>query len=230
MLVGRATELLDLHNFQTQKSKLLTRTYRYDLATAFTPDGRIAASGDARGQVKLWKMPEGTPLPCEISLDAPITALTFDPATDRLVLGTSDGRVNVWAMDGKSPLLSWEAHQHDVRRLAVSPVDNVLVSAGRDHIVRLWNVKTGEELQRGLLGHHKPVVDAAFSVDGKNLATASLDGTVRIWSVSTGRELLVLTLPGPATGVSFLDANRLLVVGYEDQNLGFARIYPAVPE
>lgn len=230
MLVGRATELLDLHNFQTQKSKLLTRTYRYDLATAFTPDGRIAASGDARGQVKLWNMPEGTPLPCEISLDAPITALTFDPATDRLVLGTSDGRVNVWAMDGKSPLLSWEAHQHDVRRLAVSPVDNVLASAGRDHIVRLWNVKTGEELQRGLLGHHKPVVDAAFSVDGKNLATASLDGTVRIWSVSTGRELLMLTLPGPATGVSFLDANRLLVVGYEDQNLGFARIYPAVPE
>jgi len=63
-----------------------------------------------------------------------------------------------------------------------------LASASWDEAVRLWNLVTGEELQK-LEGHTGPVNTVAFSHDGQLLASASRDKTVRLWNPATGEEL-----------------------------------------
>jgi glucose repression regulatory protein TUP1 len=49
--------------------------------------------------------------------------------------------------------------------------------------VRVWNVQTGQQLER-LKGHKDSVYSVAFSPDGKSLVSGSLDRTLRVWDLS----------------------------------------------
>jgi WD40 repeat protein len=72
----------------------------------------------------------------------------------------------------------------------------VLAAAGPpDLIPKLWNVETGEEVQR-FQGHKAVVRGSALSADGKfaltaggNFVPGGLDTALRLWEVETGREI-----------------------------------------
>lgn len=75
--------------------------------------------------------------------------------------------------------------------IAYSPEGDLLATGGIDRVVRLWDLKTGEERQ-AFDGHRGTVHCLAFTPDGKTLASGSLDKMVRLWDVKTGRERAVL--------------------------------------
>ncbi len=91
-----------------------------------------------------------------------------------------------------------KGHTDEVIALCFSPDGSVLASAGKDHVVRLWDVKAAQELLV-LKGHTQPVVALAFSTDGKTLASGDRGKAVRLWEVKTGKELR--TLAGHEGGV-----------------------------
>src|SRR5262249_43654114 len=72
------------------------------------------------------------------------------------------------------------------------PLDWVRID---DHVVRLWDVKSGQEL-RQFVGHKEQVEGLAFSPNGRLLvSTGGRDQSVRVWEVATGKELLCLQGP-----------------------------------
>ena len=81
-------------------------------------------------------------------------------------------------------------HNGDVMAIAYRPDVKRLASAERDETVRLWNLKTGENLAT-LTGHEGLVTGVAFSSDRKQLVSGSGDATVRLWDAETGRFLPV---------------------------------------
>ena len=64
--------------------------------------------------------------------------------------------------------------------MAFSPEGTRLASASIDRTVKLWDVKSGDEVL-SLRGHTGGVLGVAFSPEGSLLASAGRDGTVRIW-------------------------------------------------
>jgi hypothetical protein len=85
-------------------------------------------------------------------------------------------------------LLTLRGHSGGVLALAWGK-DDRLASAGTDHIVRIWNMALGQEVQR-FDGRSGAIVSLAWARDGKRLASARADGTVTVLDAVTGRELL----------------------------------------
>jgi len=232
MLFGRASDEIFLRDLATGATRHLLTTQRQERPVAFSDGGDFAAAATSQGKVHVWWMPDGVAIATAIAAESSVTALAFQPRTGRLLVAEGAGRVSLWALDGKKPAATWVAHIDNVLGVAFSPDGTRLATTGKDRSVRLWDPETGKEINHGLLGHGDFVFGAAFSPDGRNLATAGQDGTVRLWSLATGGELLRLEQPGPARGVVFLDATRLLVVGHDaDEKVGYVRIYhAAAPE
>lgn len=71
-----------------------------------------------------------------------------------------------------------------VTALALSPDGAWLVSAGDDHVVRVWDLRDDSQAAE-LTGHTDWVRAAAFHPDGRHFATAGNDGVIRVWNLAT---------------------------------------------
>jgi WD40 repeat protein/tRNA A-37 threonylcarbamoyl transferase component Bud32 len=73
----------------------------------------------------------------------------------------------------------------DINGVAYGPDGDRLASVGDDHLVRLWDAATGQQL-RAFKGHTDDVLCIRFSRDGSRLASAGRDKTVRVWPARGG--------------------------------------------
>lgn len=168
------------------------------------------------GSIKWCRLPDGEamgePIPCQ-----GVSELSLG---DAVAIGTENGTIRLrdfeTAADIGDPL---RGPLTDVHSLAVSK--DVVVSGGRDCIVRVWDRST---LFPPNLGHADPLVgldhaDANSGVDsivltGNILAVGTRDGRVHILDPSTGRVAQELKDPFCNSKGCFVTANETLVLAH----------------
>ncbi|XP_076371088.1 WD repeat-containing protein 48 isoform X1 [Tachypleus tridentatus] len=78
-------------------------------------------------------------------------------------------------------------HRSGVNSLQFDPLLNRLYSAGRDSIIRIWNVKNVKDPYLQSMEHHTDWTnDIVLCCGGKNLISASSDTTVKVWNAHKG--------------------------------------------
>ena len=110
-------------------------------------------------------------------------------------------------------------HNHGVPSVVVSPDGQQIVSGGRDHTIKIWDVETYKEL-RTLKGHENWVTCVAIRPDGQRIISGSLDHTIRIWDVESGKELRALR--GHTSGVESISVSpdgQRIVSGSSDHTI-----------
>ena len=175
-------------------------------ALAFSSDGTTLVSGSADGTIRFWDTRTANPLPDRITGHTQwMRAATFFKDSSTLASVAFNGEITFWDM--KAPQKSTvhtAGHRDWLSTLAFSPDGTKLASVGADrttvfgaifgfpsserpdHLVRLTDVSTGQELVP--LQFSGGIDHLTFSPDGKTVVFGSL-GEIHLWDTETGDEL-----------------------------------------
>jgi WD40 repeat protein len=179
-----------------------------------SPDGRLTATSDNDGVLKLWEVKSLREVRRFETLGERLVCVTFSP-DGRLLAGSEHGthpRVGIWDVREGRLLLRLEGHR-ECPSVAFSPDGKLLATAGLDG-ARLWDVPSGR-LRAMLKGHIMSVKGVAFSPDGKTLATGGDDRKVKLWNIATQQEVATLELlRGGCRSIRFSPDGRTLAAGH----------------
>jgi WD40 repeat protein/beta-lactamase regulating signal transducer with metallopeptidase domain len=193
----------------TQKRELRDGSVSDSHPIAFSPDGKLLASG-SRGEnamITIWDLSsERSPRIIENAHEHEIASLTFTPDGRALISSGSRveprasmstpfvSEIRVWDVDGGREVGPFKSAEQLLGRchLALSANGQVLCTSHHDRIV-VWDMASRQALKVIVTGAMQPGGrnGLAVSPDGKIVASgARFDHKVYMWDVATGEPIL----------------------------------------
>ena len=184
-------------------------------SVAFSPDGRILAVGDNRGDVGLWDVATGRRT--VLAEGSPVYGVAFSPDGRTLAVGDARGDVGLWdvATGRRTAIL---AEGSTVASVAFSPDGHTLAVGDVGGSVGLWDLATRR--RTATLAEGNSVNSVAFSPDGHTLAVGDAGASVGLWDLATRQRTATLAEGSPAFSVAFSPNGQTLAVGDGGDHVG----------
>lgn len=185
-----------------EASDVLSNDEEDAFTVAWSPDGQWLASAGRGGALRLWNvhtLENVITLPPNPAAGE-INKVAWNPAGTHLALAVDEGAVHIWsladmlsdpAQSGAQPLIL-SGHHSYVLDVTWRSDGEQLASASTDSTIRIWNARTGQQLDM-LTGHQLDVNSVDWSADDRHLLSGSSDTTIRMWDIDEGTSEIILT-------------------------------------
>jgi WD40 repeat protein len=183
-------------------------------SVAYQPQGQYFATGDANGEVRLWRADNNQLVWSRKEHTQVIRSLAFSPDGNTVASGSIDCTIRLWNMQGDC-LQVFTGHQSAVRSVRFHPNGNVIASGSEDKTLRLWRV-SGQCLQTLREGEGY-VRSIAFDATGDRLAYSGENYAIKILDFHTLQ--CIQSLVGHQNwvkSVAFSPDGKILVSGGQD--------------
>jgi WD40 repeat protein len=167
---------------------------------AFSPDGKILATGSVDDSLKLWDLSSGMQLRTLSAQDHKVKGVAFSP--DGHLLATAGGRdqdVKLWDAESGREIRTLSYRRSGARadleaiKVEFSPDGEWLAAAGNDNSVTAWEVSSGTSA--GVF-HPSNGLDSVVAVHMHAHLAASVDPdteSVIIWNLESGKSVGTLS-------------------------------------
>lgn len=189
---------------------------------AISADGKLAATGEASGAIKLWDLATQKEIRTLTGHSGPVTGLKFIAGGTKLASTSLDKTLRIWNVADGAVAGSVETPAA-INSLAAIADGAQLATAGADNIVRLWTVpaEAGAAPAAGaqLAGHTGPVTALAV-VPGEKplLVSGSDDGSLRVWNLADNQMLREIKHGAAITALAARgDGQQLASAGADNQ-------------
>jgi len=189
-------------------------------AVAFSPDGRLLATGSEVGEISIFDAMSGRRLRIIQGHTAKINALDFDPSGSMLASASNDGRARIWDVLTGEKLAQVNERFNEVWDVTFSPDGSTLATGSwAGNSTHLWDPETGDLMQ----GFPEDIYDAGwprsvdFSRDGKLVAGEEFS-SARVWTVEHSQ--IVSEIPQQrVNALAFSPDGSRLVTGAKDGSI-----------
>jgi predicted NACHT family NTPase len=200
-------------------NSVFTKIFGSVRSVIFSPDGKLLATGDSEGVVRLWEFStQREILTCKGHTNV-VESVAFSPDGEILASGSYENTIKLWNVKTGECLKVLQGHTESVMSVTFHPDGNILASGSFDRTIRLWDIRTGECLKI-LQDHTKVVFSVAFHPAGEMLASGSGDETVRLWNINSGECLKILEgHTKNVFSVAFSSVGEILASGSADKTV-----------
>merc|ERR1712072_1264881 len=157
-------------------------------------DGQFALSGSWDGTLRLWDLNTGLTTRRFVGHDKDVLSVAFSADNRQIVSGSRDKTIKLWNTLGECKYtIVDEGHTEWASCVRFSPsvAAPVIVSAGWDKVVKVWNLNNCK-LRNNLVGHGGYLNTVTVSPDGSLCASGGKDGTAMLWDLTEGKRLYSL--------------------------------------
>jgi WD40 repeat protein/serine/threonine protein kinase len=190
------------------------------MSLAFSPDGKLIASGGYTRAIKLWRAAGGVLERTLSGYGDAILGLNFS-ADGKMIAGSggnNDKTVRVWNVGDGSKITTLSDFKGAINCVAFSPDSQYLLTGtdSQEMTINIYRVSDWV-LEKKLTQHHAAIHTLTFSHDGKQFASGAYDSTAKVWSYPGFKLLRSLTGPYGVAHLAFSgDDSMLGVVGWDN--------------
>lgn len=211
---GQREPTLLIWDVETGKQihKLQGHSHFFLTSLAFSPDGKLLASGSlnyeyGRSSVFLWNAKTGKETRRFNQPKHGVSSLAFSHDGKVLAAG-SNCSIHLWQVETGKELHADEAHGEMVMSVRFSPAGKHVATGGFDGSVRLWDANTGKHLRK-LADHPSGVPFLTFSRDGKRLVHVGTES--RVFDLHAGKEIMRLPAGENSHFIGLIDDGHVAV-------------------